>query len=101
LRRGRSKRDTNVPARLFRPAADAETVHARNHLKVLKGINSTRDNLQAAVSGEYHEFSEIYPGYVKQAEAESEKKASDSFGLANKVERIHHSLFQAALGVLE
>ncbi len=88
-------------ARLFRAAADAETVHAQNHLKVLQGIQSTRDNLQTAISGESHEFTEMYPEFIKQAEAEGEKKAYGSFDLANKVEKIHHKLYQDALGELD
>jgi rubrerythrin len=88
-------------ARLFRAAAEAETVHARNHLRVLKGIKSTRDNLVDAISGENHEFTEMYPGFIKQAQTDGEKKAKDSFDLANKVEQIHHGLFQATLNKLD
>ncbi len=55
-------------AKLFRAAADAETVHARNHLNVLKGIKTTKENLQAAISGENHEFTEMYPEFIKQAD---------------------------------
>ncbi len=88
-------------ARLFRAAADAETVHARNHLKVMKGIKSTKDNLLAAINGENHEFTEMYPAFIKQAEAEGEKEAKDSFDLANKVEQIHHHLYRTALSMLE
>ena len=80
-------------ARLFRAAADAETVHAKNHLKVLNGIGSTTENLKAAVSGENHEFTEMYPGFIKQAEADGDQKAKDSFELANEVEEIHHGMF--------
>lgn len=88
-------------ARLFRAASDAETVHARNHLKVMQGIKSTKDNLLAAIGGEHHEFTEMYPAFIKQAEAEGDKKAKDSFDLANKVEQIHHRLYQTALSMLE
>lgn len=88
-------------ARLFRASADAETAHARNHLKVMQGIKSTRENLLTAIDGEKHEFTEMYPAYIKQAETEGEKKASESFGLANKVERIHHSLYQDAITRLD
>ncbi len=88
-------------ARLFRAAAEAETVHARNHLKVLQGINSTKENLQTAIDGENHEFTEMYPQFIDTATSENEKKAVDSFGLANKVERIHHSLYEEALSDLE
>ena len=88
-------------ARLFRAAADAETVHACNHLKVMQGIRSTRENLEAAVAGENREFTEMYPQFIKKANAESEKKAADSFDLANKVEKIHYSLYSEALSKLD
>jgi rubrerythrin len=88
-------------AKLFRAAADAETAHARNHLKVMQGIKSTRENLLAAKGGENHEFTEMYPGFIKQAEAEGEAKAKDTFNLANQVEQIHHGLFDAALSKIE
>jgi rubrerythrin len=88
-------------ARLFRAAAEAETVHARKHLTVLEGIRSTGDNLQAAIGGEHYEFSEMYPDFIQQAEAEGESKARTSFNLANQVEKVHHGLFKAALDMLE
>jgi rubrerythrin len=88
-------------ARLFRAAAEAETVHARNHFRVLDGIKSTADNLKAAVGGEHYEFTEMYPGFIKQADAEGSEKAGRSFDLANSVEKIHHGLFKDALDMLE
>jgi len=88
-------------ARLFRAASEAETVHARNHLKVMQGIKSTKDNLLAAIGGENYEFTKMYPDFMKQADAEGNKKAKDSFELANKVEQIHHRLYQEALSMLE
>ena len=88
-------------ARLFRAASDAETVHARNHLTVMQGINSTRENLKAAIGGENYEFTKMYPDFMKQADADGNQKAKDSFDLANKVEQIHHRLYQQALGMLE
>ena len=88
-------------ARLFRAAAEAETVHARNHLRVLGGINSTRENLLVAIGGEHHEFTQMYPEFIKQAESDGNDKAKDSFDDANKVEEIHHGLYQAALAMLE
>ena len=88
-------------ARLFRAASDAETVHARNHLKVMQGIKATQDNLKEAIGGENYEFTEMYPAFMKQAEAEGDNKAKNSFDLANKVEQIHHRLYQTALSMLE
>lgn len=88
-------------ARLFRAAAEAETVHARNHLKVLGEIKSDAENLQAAVGGENYEFTEMYPDFINQAKTDGNQQAERSFDLANKVEQIHHGLFGAALKDLE
>ncbi|MDV2988655.1 MAG: rubrerythrin family protein [Dehalogenimonas sp.] len=84
-------------ARLFRAASEAETVHARNHLRVIKGIEDTSSNLKAAISGEQHEFSSMYPDFIEQARKEGQERAELSFQSANAVEKIHHSLFQKAL----
>ena len=88
-------------ARLFRAAAAAETVHARNHLRELQGIGSTAENLKAAIGGELYEFTEMYPQFIKQAEAEKQAKAKNSFDLANRVEQVHHKLFESALAALD
>jgi len=88
-------------ARLFRAAADAETVHARNHLKAMQGIASSKENLLAAIGGENEEFTEMYPKFIKQADSEGEKEASHSFKMANQVEEIHHSLYKDAFRRLE
>ncbi|MFZ5452140.1 MAG: rubrerythrin family protein [Thermodesulfobacteriota bacterium] len=84
-------------ARLFRAAAAAETVHAHNHLKVLKGVKSTAENLQEAIEGETGEFREMYPRMIAQAQAEGNKEAERTFNYANEVEKIHAALFQKAL----
>ena len=88
-------------ARLFRAAAEAETVHARNHLSVMGGIRSAKENLEDAINGENHEFTEMYPSFIEQAKSENKGPAERSFDLANKVEKIHYGLFQKALGSLE
>ncbi|MBI5641778.1 MAG: rubrerythrin family protein [Nitrospirae bacterium] len=85
-------------ARLFRAAAEAETVHAHSHLRELGGIKSTKENLEAAIRGETHEFSSMYPQMIKDAEAEGSKGALRSFNFANEVEKIHAALYQKALG---
>jgi rubrerythrin len=84
-------------AKLFRAAAEAETVHAHAHLRALKGIRSTRENLQEAVAGEIHEFKNMYPAMIETAKAEGHKEAERSFQYANEVEKIHASLYQHAL----
>jgi rubrerythrin len=84
-------------AKLFRAAAEAETVHAHAHLRAMGGIKSTADNLQAAISGEGFEYQEMYPGYVAEAEAEGNRRAVSSFKDALAVEEIHYSLYKEAL----
>ncbi|TET17902.1 MAG: rubrerythrin family protein, partial [Dehalococcoidia bacterium] len=88
-------------ARLFRAAAEAETVHARNHLEAMGGIRSTRDNLGVAIEGEHYEFMKMYPGFIEQAKADNNERAEISFIHANAVEKIHHGLYQKALESLE
>ncbi len=84
-------------ARLFRAAAEAETVHAHSHLRELGGINKTKENLEAAISGETHEFENMYPQMIKDAEEEGNKGALRSFRFANEVEKIHADLYRKAL----
>ena len=83
-------------ARLFRAAAAAETVHAHAHLRVLGGIGSTADNLQEAIGGETHEFTDMYPQMIEEAKAEGNKEAQMSFMYANAVEKIHADLYKKA-----
>lgn len=81
-------------AKLFRAAAEAETIHAHNHLRALKGIKSTKENLLEAIAGETHEFKNMYPKMLEAAKAEGNKEAERSFYLANEVEKIHAQLYQ-------
>jgi rubrerythrin len=84
-------------AKLFRAAAEAETIHAHNHLRALKGIKSTKENLLEAITGETHEFKTMYPKMLESAKAEGNKEAERSFYLANEVEKIHAQLYQKLL----
>lgn len=88
-------------ARLFRAAAEAETIHAHAHLRVMGGIKTTAENLEAAIAGEGHEFQNMYPGFVAQAEAEGNKPAVISFRNAMAVEEVHHGLYQKALAAVK
>lgn len=83
-------------ARLFRAAAEAEAVHALNHLRVMGEIKSTTENLDAAVSGETFEFKKMYPEHLSIAKKEGNNQAVWSFDVASKVEQVHASLFQKA-----
>ena len=88
-------------ASLFRAVAEAETVHALNHVRILGEIRSTEDNLKTAISGENFEYKEMYPEYLGVARKEGKPKAVWSFEVANKVEEIHAGLFSKAIEALE
>lgn len=83
-------------AKLFRAAAEAETVHAHAHLRVMGGIGDTAANLQEAIAGEGHEFQKMYPGFVEEAKQEGNQAALKSFEFAMAVEEIHHGLYSKA-----
>jgi rubrerythrin len=84
-------------ARLFRAAAQAETVHAHNHLRAMDGIKSTTENLQVAIQGENYEHTTMYPGFIKDAETEENKRARRSFDYAKQVEVEHEGFYRQAL----
>ncbi|MCS7203883.1 MAG: rubrerythrin family protein [Thermodesulfovibrio sp.] len=88
-------------AKLFRAAAEAETIHALNHLRAAGMVKTTRENLQAAISGETYEFESMYPPMIKDAETEGASQAQRSFYYANEVEKVHAQLFKKALSELD
>ena len=88
-------------AKLFRAAADAETVHARNHFNAMDGVGSTKDNLNAGVIGEHREFTRMYPPFIEQAKIDQYQRAEVTFEHANEVEEIHYNHFQGALKALD
>jgi rubrerythrin len=84
-------------AKLFRAAADAETLHALKHLEVAGKIGTTAENLKAGVEGETYEYKDMYPEFLKDAEAEGNKAAIMTFTFAMKAEEVHARLYQEAL----
>lgn len=88
-------------AKLFRAAAEAETVHAHNHLRAIGGIGSTAENLKAAIGGETYEFENMYPQMIEDAKAEGDKNAEKTFNYANEVEKVHAELFKKAAEQLD
>jgi rubrerythrin len=87
-------------AKLFRAAAEAETIHALAHLQNLGGVGSTLDNLKDAIAGETHEFTTMYPPMVEQAEQEGHR-GKTMLKWANAVEKVHAGLYQQALEALQ
>ncbi len=98
----KAEKDGNLnAAKLFRAAADAETIHALKHFEVAGKIGSTADNLKDGVKGETYEYKEMYPDFVKEAEVEGNKAAVRSFTFAMKAEEVHAGLYQEALENLD
>jgi rubrerythrin len=87
-------------AKLFRAAAHAETIHAHNHFRAMDGVQSTAENLQAAIAGENYEVVSMYPPMLTEAETEGDKRAARSFGWALEVEKVHEALYRKAADVL-
>ncbi len=87
-------------AKLWRAIADAETVHARNHLQTT-GIGTTRENLIKSIDGEGFEFRKMYPEFIEQAKADGNRRAESTFDWARQVEKIHHKLYEDALKAVD
>jgi len=88
-------------ARLFRSAAEAETIHAIAHFRVSGGISSTEENLKTAVAGEEYEFTQMYPAFLAEAREEGNKPAEFSFRNALAVEEVHFDLFSRAVKAVQ
>ncbi len=87
-------------ARLFRAVAEAETIHAHSHFRVLGGVQSTAENLKAAIAGEHYEVNTMYPEFLGEARNADDKKAARSFEMALEAEKGHEKLYQEALATL-
>jgi len=87
-------------AKLFRAAAEAETLHALAHLQNMGGVATTLENLKAAVGGETYEYTQMYPPMVEQAQKEGHK-AKTMLALASQAEQVHAKLFKQALEALQ
>jgi rubrerythrin len=84
-------------AKLFKVASDAETIHALKEYGLAGKICSTADNIKDAISGETYEYTEMYPAFLKDAEAEGNKSATTAFRFAMKAEEVHAKLYKEAL----
>ena len=84
-------------AKLFRAIADAETVHALSHLKIMGEVKNTEYNLKEAIAAETYEFESMYPKMIEQAKKDNNLLAIRTFEFANAVKKIHIQLFKKAL----
>jgi rubrerythrin len=96
-------------AGLFRDTAEGETGHAHGHLDYLKlvgdpatglPIGETTDNLKAAIAGETHEYTDMYPGMAKSAREEGFAEIADWFETLAKAEKSHAGRFAKGLAGL-
>ena len=100
----------NDVAAVFRSTAEGETGHAHGHLEFLENgsgdpatglpIGDTKLNLKAAIAGETHEYTDMYPGMAKAAREEGFGEIADWFETLAKAERSHANRFQKALDTL-
>lgn len=88
-------------AKLFKCAADAETIHALKEFELAGKINSTQDNLKAAIAGETHEATSMYPEFLAIAEQEGLNNVMPTFNFAMKAEAVHAKLYTEALNNLD
>ncbi len=82
--------------KLFLAASQAEAIHAKRLLRVLGAVKSTAANLEGSIAGETHEFTEMYPGFVRDAEAEGRMDAVMAFKHAMLAEEVHAGLYKQA-----
>ena len=99
----------NDVAAVFRSTAEGETGHAHGHLEYLEQvgdpatglpIGETSANLKAAIHGETHEYTDMYPGMAKTARQEGFDEIADWFETLAKAERSHANRFTKALNEL-
>ncbi len=84
-------------AKLFRAAAEAETIHAHAHLRNAGKVKSTMENLADAVAGETYEFTTMYPAMIADADTEDKPAIRRYFDWVNAVEEVHANLYKKAL----
>lgn len=85
-------------ARLFRAVAEAEAVHARRYLMLMRGkVGSTEENLKAAFENEIKANVSEYPRLIKEAVDEGDQAAERAFSQARDVEERHAELYKKAL----
>jgi rubrerythrin len=83
-------------AQLFMEAAGAETIHGIGHMKAAGKVGTTFDNLDESANGEDYEIEEMYPQFIREADADSRADAAASFRLAVERERHHRAMFKEA-----
>lgn len=81
-------------AKLFRAAAESETIHAHKHLKFIDGVGDTTANLAAAIEGETYEYTTMYPAFMADAAADGDDNVAQYIKFVAKVEEEHADLYK-------
>lgn len=84
-------------AKLFRAAAEAETIHAFSEFKAAGKLGDTAANLQDAIDGETYEYEDMYPRFETDAESVNDSKTAKLFKGIGAVEDVHAKLYSEAL----
>ena len=86
-------------ARTFEETADQEVMHAFGHLDLLypKATMTPAKALQIAIDGETYEYTEMYPGFRKTAEAEGNAAAVAEMDEQIEESKVHAAQFRATL----
>lgn len=82
---------------LFLKTADNEKEHAKMWFKELEGIGNTAENLAAAAEGENYEWTDMYDGFAKTAEAEGFPELAEKFRMVAAIEKAHEERYRALL----
>ena len=88
-------------ATLYKAASEAETIHAKKLMKVLGIVGPTEKNLEGSIAGETHEYTSMYPGFIREAESEKKSEAVLAFTHAMKAEEVHAGLYKKALAAIK
>ena len=86
---------------LFLKTADNEKEHAKMWFKELEGIGNTAENLAAAAEGENYEWTDMYDGFAKTAEAEGFPELAEKFRMVAAIEKAHEERYRALLHNVE
>lgn len=81
-------------AKLFRAAAESETIHAHKHLRYIGGIGDTTTNLAAAIEGETYEYTTMYPQFLADAVSEGDDDVAQFIKYVVTVENEHADLYK-------
>ena len=96
-----NKEGYNYIAKIFEETALNEKQHAKDELKLLKGISNTADNLQASIDGENYEYTEMYPNFAKDAKEEGNEVAAELFKEIAESEKHHEARFKKLLEMVK